>query len=149
MLLFVVFALLVLSALEDIEYLSVPQVYLYLALALSTVYGLRHAHYAAVAFAFLALGWTYRRLPALVLLLLAAYPPAWPLVVLGAGKREEIVGEGDLLAVAALFLVSPWAGWAGFAGLVVFWRLSKRRSTLWGPAIPGVLVGALPFLMRW
>ena len=148
MLLFVVFALLVLSALEDIEYLSVPQVYLYLAFALSVVYSLQHAHYTLAAFVILALLWAYRYLPGPLLLLMVVYPPTWPLVILGAGKREAVIGEGDLLAVAAVSLVSPWAGLSSLVGLLLFWKLLKQRRALCYPAIPGILMGALPFLIR-
>ena len=148
MLLVVIFALLILSALEDVRYLSTPQMYLYLALALGVVYGLQHAHYMLVVFVILALLWAYRYLPGPLLLLMVVYPPTWPLVILGAGKREAVIGEGDLLAVAAVSLVSPWAGLGSLVGLLLFWKLLKQRRALWYPAIPGILMGALPFLIR-
>ena len=140
---------LVLSALEDIRYLSVPLPYLYLALALSGVYGLWHGYYLQVLAVIAALLWAYRRLPVFVLLPLVLVPSAWPLAILGAGKREVMLGEGDLMATAALSLLSPWAGWGSVVGLVLFWGVLKKRQALWMPAIPGILMGALPFLVRW
>ena len=148
MLLFVIFVLLISSALEDIKYLSAPQMYLYLALALGVAYGLRHAHYMLVVFVILALLWAYRYIPGWALVLLVVYPPVWPLVILGAGMREAIVGDGDLLTAATVSLLSPWAGLGSLVGLLLFWRLLKQRHALWYPAIPGVLMGALPFLIR-
>jgi hypothetical protein len=148
MLLSAIFVLLILSALEDVRYLSAPQLYLYLALALSAVYSLQHAHYVSLAFVALALGWAYQYLPGPSLLLLTIYPLIWPLVILGAGKREGVIGEADLLVAASVTLISPWAGWGGLAGLVLFWALSKKRNALWLPAIPGILAGAMPFLVR-
>ena len=148
LLLLLIFALLVLSALEDIKYLSTPQLYLYLAFALSVVYSLQHAHYILAAFVILALGWVYQYLPGLFLLLLVVCPPTWPMIVLGAGRREGMIGEADLLAVATISLISPWAGWGGLVGLVLFWGVLRERSALWMPAIPGILIGALPFLVR-
>ena len=148
LLLLLIFALLVLSALEDIKYLSTPQLYLYLAFALSVVYSLQHAHYVLAAFVILALGWAYQYLPGPSLLLLAVYPLTWPLIILGAGKREGMIGEGDLMAAATVSLVSPWAGWGGLIGLVLFWAMLRRGRALWMPAIPGILMGALPFLVR-
>ena len=148
MLLFVIFVLLILSALEDVRYLSAPQMYLYLALALGAVYGLQRAHYALVFFVVLALLWAYRYIPGWSLVLLVVYPPVWPLVILGAGMREAIVGDGDLLTAATVSFLSPWAALGSLVGLLLFWRLQKRRRALWYPAIPGVLMGALPFLIR-
>ena len=140
---------LILSALEDIRYLSVPLPYLYLAFALSGVYGLWHGYYLQVLGVIVALLWAYRRLPVFVLLPLILVPPIWPLVILGAGRREGMLGEGDLMATAALSLLSPWAGWGSVVGLVLFWGVLKKRQALWMPAIPGILMGALPFLVRW
>lgn len=140
---------LILSALEDIRYLSVPLPYLYLAFALSGVYGLWHGYYLQVLGVIVALLWAYRRLPVFVLLPLILIPPIWPLAILGAGRREGMLGEGDLMVTAALSLLSPWAGWGGVVGLVLFWGVLKKRQALWMPAVPGILMGALPFLVRW
>jgi len=139
-------AFLALSAVEDVKYLSAPRLYPLLAFALSVIYGTLHARYLSLIFVVLAFAWIYRYLPGQILLLLALFPPTWPLVILGAGYREGMIGDADLITIASLSLLSPWAGWSGLIGLIVYWKVLKRKN-LWVPAIPGILLGVLPLLL--
>lgn len=76
------------------------------------------------------------------------YPPAWPVLLTGYGYRKGLIGRADLLAISGLACLFPLpAVLLSLFGLEVWRRIWIRRQTGSIPALPGLLLGLLAFLL--
>ena len=79
---------------------------------------------------------------------LLLYPPAWPVLLTGYGYRKGMIGRADLLAISGIACFFPLpAVLLSLLGLEVWRRLWIRRRTGSIPALPGLLLGLLAFLL--
>lgn len=97
----------------------------------------------------LAYGWgVFRNLSGWFALPLFFYPPAWPVLLTGYGYRKELIGRADLLAISGLACLFPLpAVLLSLFGLEVWRRIWIRRQIGSIPALPGMLLGLLLFLL--
>lgn len=97
----------------------------------------------------LACGWgVFRNLSGWFALPLFFYPPAWPVLLTGYGYRKELIGRADLLAISGLACLFPLpAVLLSLFGLEVWRRIWIRRQIGSIPALPGMLLGLLLFLL--
>ena len=97
----------------------------------------------------LACGWgLLRNLPSWTALPLLFYPPAWPILLTGYGYRKGIIGRADLLAISGLACLLPLpAVLLSLLGLELWRRIWIRRQLGAIPALPGLLLGILVFLL--
>ena len=75
------------------------------------------------------------------------YPPAWPVLLTGFGVRHDMIGRGDLLAVAGLACIFPWTALVMAMLALELWRrfwVSRQPGPV--PALPGLLFGILAYL---
>jgi hypothetical protein len=97
-----------------------------------------------VAVTSLAVLWgTFRRIPARFMLPLLFYPYCWPTLAAGFGVRQQLVGQGDLFALAIVGVLFPFpAVVMSILGFELWrrWWLSRGRCGLM-PAIPGLFLG--------
>ncbi len=76
------------------------------------------------------------------------YPPAWPVLLTGYGYRRGLIGRADLLAISGLACLFPLpAVLLSLLGLEVWRRIWIRRQVGSIPALPGLLLGLLAFLL--
>ena len=76
------------------------------------------------------------------------YPPAWPVLLTGYGYRRGIIGRADLLAISGLAFLFPLpAVLLSLFGLEIWRRVWIRRQTGSIPALPGLLLGLLAFVL--
>jgi hypothetical protein len=102
---------------------------------------------AALVVAALAWG-SLRVLPGWFILPLLFYPPAWPVLLTGFGVRQGLVGRADLLAIAGLACLFPWPALVlALLGLEAWRRFWRRRQDGPVPALPGLLLGILGYLL--
>lgn len=97
----------------------------------------------------LACGWgVLRNLSGWLALPLLFYPPAWPVLFTGYGYRKGLIGRADLLAIAGLACLFPLpAVLLSLLGLELWRRVWIRRRSGSIPALPGMLLGLLVFLL--
>jgi len=97
----------------------------------------------------LACGWgVLRTLPGWLAIPLLFYPPAWPVLLTGYGYRKGLIGRADLLAIAGLACLFPLpAVLLSLLGLEMWRRVWVRRQSGSIPALPGMLLGLLFFLL--
>ena len=97
----------------------------------------------------LACGWgMLRNLSGWLALPLLFYPSAWPVLLTGYGYRKGLIGRADLLAIAGLACLFPLpAVLLSLLGLEVWRRVWVRRQSGSIPALPGMLLGLLVFLL--
>lgn len=97
----------------------------------------------------LACGWgVLRNLSGWFALPLLFYPPAWPVLLTGYGYRKGLIGRADLLAIAGLACLFPLpAVLFSLLGLELWRRIWVRRQGGSIPALPGMLLGLLTFLL--
>lgn len=75
-------------------------------------------------------------------------PPVWPVLLTGYGYRKGIVGRGDLLAISGLACLFPLpAVLLSLLGLEVWRRFWVRRQLGNIPAVPGLLLGLIGYLL--
>ena len=75
-------------------------------------------------------------------------PSAWPVLLMGYGVRAGVIGRADLLAEGALAVLFPWPALIlSFVGLELWrrWWTSRRAGLV--PALPGMLLGLLVYLL--
>lgn len=90
----------------------------------------------------------FRNVSGWLALPLLFYPPAWPVLLTGYGYRKGLIGRADLLAISGLACLFPLpAVLLSLFGLEVWRRIWIRRQTGSIPAIPGLLLGLLAFLL--
>lgn len=76
------------------------------------------------------------------------YPPVWPVLLTGYGYRKGIIGRADLLAISGLACLFPLpAVLLSLFGLEAWRRLWVRRQMGSIPALPGLLIGLIIYLL--
>lgn len=97
----------------------------------------------------LACGWgVFRNLSGWLAIPLLFYPPAWPVLLTGYGYHKGLIGRADLLAIAGLACLFPLpAVLLSLLGLELWRRFWIRRQRGSIPALPGMLLGLLLFLL--
>lgn len=97
----------------------------------------------------LACGWSvFRNLSGWFAIPLLFYPPAWPVLFTGYGYRKGIIGRADLLAISGLACLFPFpAVLLSLLGLELWRRLWVRRQQGDIPALPGLLLGLIAYLL--
>ena len=76
------------------------------------------------------------------------YPPVWPVLLTGYGYRKGIIGRADLLAISGLACLFPLpAVLLSLFGLEVWRRFWVRRQHGDIPALPGLLIGLIAYLL--
>ena len=76
------------------------------------------------------------------------YPPVWPVLFTGYGYRKSIIGRADLLAISGLACLFPFpAVLLSLLGLELWRRLWIRRQQGNIPALPGLLLGLIVYLL--
>ncbi|HKJ39723.1 MAG TPA: hypothetical protein VJ972_13180 [Anaerolineales bacterium] len=97
----------------------------------------------------LACAWgIFRNISGWLALPLLFYPSAWPVLLTGYGYRRGIVGRADLLAITGLACLFPLpAVLFALLGLEVWRKFWIRRQTGSIPALPGLLLGLIPWLL--
>lgn len=89
-----------------------------------------------------------RNIPGWLALPLLFYPPAWPILLTGYGYRKGMIGRADLLAISGLACLLPLSAvLLSLVGLEVWRRIWIRRQAGVIPALPGLLLGVLVFLL--
>ena len=79
---------------------------------------------------------------------LLVYPPIWPVLFTGYGYRKGIIGRADLLAISGLACLFPLpAVLLSLLGLELWRRLWIRRQQGNIPALPGLLLGLMVYLL--
>lgn len=94
-----------------------------------------------------AWGWL-KAIPGWLVLPLLCLPAVWPVLLAGFGVRRGLVGRADLLAIAGLACLFPWPALVlSMLGLEVWRRFWCRRRGGPVPALPGLLLGLLGYLL--
>ena len=76
------------------------------------------------------------------------YPPVWPVLFTGYGYRKGIIGRADLLAISGLAcLFTLPTVLLSLLGLELWRRLWVRRQHGDIPALPGLLLGLIVYLL--
>lgn len=76
------------------------------------------------------------------------FPSTWPILLTGYGYRRGLIGRADLLAISGLACLFPLpAVLLSLFGLEVWRRVWIRRQSGPIPALPGLLLGLLAFLL--
>ena len=90
----------------------------------------------------------FRNLSGWFAILLLFYPPVWPVLFTGYGYRKGIIGRADLLAISGLACLFPLpAVLLSLLGLELWRRLWIRRQQGNIPALPGLLLGLIVYLL--
>ena len=97
----------------------------------------------------LACAWgVFRNLSGWLALPFLFYPPVWPILLTGYGYRRGIIGRADLLAISGLAFLFPLpAVLLALLGLEVWRRVWIRRQMGAIPALPGLLLGLIFYLL--
>lgn len=130
----------------DLRYRLVPGIEWFL---LGTILLTFPSHPIQSGLILLACGWgVLRNLSGWFALPLLFYPPAWPALLTGYGYRKGLIGRADLLAIAGLACLFPLpAVLFSLLGLELWRRIWARRQSGPIPALPGMLLGLLSFLL--
>jgi hypothetical protein len=130
----------------DLRYRLVPGIELFLLGTILLAFPSNPLHSGLIL---LACGWgIVRNLSGWLALPLLFYPPAWPVLLTGYGYRKRLVGRADLLAIAGLACLFPLpAVLLSLLGLELWRRIWIRRQAGPIPALPGMLLGLLVFLL--
>jgi hypothetical protein len=76
------------------------------------------------------------------------YPPVWPELFTGYGYRKGIIGRADLFAISGLACLFPLpAVLLSLFGLELWRRFWVRRQTGSIPALPGMFIGLLIYVV--
>jgi len=130
----------------DLRYRLVPGIEIFL---LGTVLLTLPMNPIQTGLVLLACVWgLFSKVPGFLSLPLLFYPPAWPVLLTGYGYRRGLIGRADLLAVSGLACLFPLpAVLLSLLGLEVWRRIWIRRQSGSIPALPGMLLGLLLFLL--
>jgi hypothetical protein len=130
----------------DLRYRLVPGIEIFL---LGTVLLTFPATPSQTAIVLFACVWgMFRNLSGWFALPLLFYPPAWPVLLTAYGYRKGVIGRADLLAISSLACLFPLpAVLLSLLGLEGWRRLWIRRQAGSIPALPGLLLGLLAFLL--
>ena len=135
-----------LFSLADLRYRLVPGIELFLLGTIVLTLPVTPLQTGIILF---ACAWgLFRNISGWFVLPLLSYPPAWPVLLTGYGYRKGVIGRADLLAISGLACLFPLpAVLLSLLGLEVWRRIWIRRQTGSIPAIPGLLLGLLAFLL--
>ena len=135
-----------LFSLADLRYRRVPGIELFLLGTIVLTLPVTPLQTGIILF---ACAWgLFRNISGWFVLPLLFYPPAWPVLLTGYGYRKGVIGRADLLAISGLACLFPLpAVLLSLLGLEVWRRIWIRRQTGSIPAIPGLLLGLLAFLL--
>jgi len=76
------------------------------------------------------------------------FPPVWPVLLTGYGYRKGVLGRADLLAICGLACLFPFhAVLLALLGLEAWRRFWVNRQTGNVPALPGMFIGLLSYLV--
>ncbi len=90
----------------------------------------------------------FRNIPGWCALPILFYPPAWPVLLTGYGYRKGMIGRADFLAIGGLACLLPLpAVLLALIGLEIWRRIWIRRQSGAIPALPGMLLGILLFIL--
>jgi hypothetical protein len=130
----------------DLRYRLVPGIELFF---LGTIFLTLPATPLQTAIVLLTCIWgLIRSVPNWCALLLFFYPPAWPVLLTGYGYRKGIIGRADLFAIGGLACLFPLpAVLLALLGLEAWRRVWIRRQPGAIPALPGMLLGILVFVL--
>jgi len=130
----------------DLRYRLVPGIELFL---LGTILLTLPTSILQTGLILLACTWgVFRNLSGWFALPLLFYPPAWPVLLTGYGYRRGLIGRADLLAISGLACLFPLpAVLLSLLGLEIWRRIWIRRQAGPIPALPGLLLGLLTFLL--
>lgn len=135
-----------LFSLADLRYRLVPGIELFF---LGTILITLPATPIQTGMIILACAWgIFRNLSGWFALPLFFYPPAWPVLLTGYGYRKGLIGRADLLAISGLACLFPLpAVLLAIFGLEIWRRVWIRRQIGSIPALPGLLLGLIAFLL--
>ena len=135
-----------LSSYADLRYRLVPGIEIFL---FGTILLTLPATSIQTGIVVLACAWSiFRNLSGWFAMPLLFYPPVWPVLFTGYGYRKGIIGRADLLAISGLACLSPLpAVLLSLLGLELWRRLWIRRQMGAIPALPGLLLGMLVYVL--
>lgn len=130
----------------DLRYRLVPGIEVFL---LGTILLTFPATPIQTGIVLLACLWSiFRNLSGWFAIPLLFYPPVWPVLFTGYGYRKGIIGRADLLAISGLACLFPFpAVLLSLLGLELWRRLWIRRQQGNIPALPGLLLGLIVYLL--
>ena len=130
----------------DLRYRLVPGIEVFL---LGTILLTFPATPIQTGIVLLACLWSiFRNLSGWFAIPLLFYPPVWPVLFTGYGYRKGIIGRADLLAISGLACLFPLpAVLLSLLGLELWRRLWVRRQRGDIPALPGLLLGLIAYLL--
>lgn len=85
----------------------------------------------------------FRRIPARFALPFVFYPFSWPILLVGYGVRQQMIGKADLFAVGIIGFLFPISAVVAALLGFEFWRRwwVGRGNCGYIPAIPGMFLG--------
>ena len=85
----------------------------------------------------------FRRIPARFALPLVFYPFSWPILLVGYGVRQQMIGKADLFAIGIIGFLFPIPAVVTALLGFEFWRRwwVRRGNCGYIPAIPGLFLG--------
>jgi len=130
----------------DLRYRLVPGIEVFLFGTILLTFPATPIQTGIVLFACL---WSiFRNLSGWFAIPLLFYPPVWPVLFTGYGYRKSIIGRADLLAISGLACLFPLpAVLLSLLGLELWRRLWIRRQQGNIPALPGLLLGLIVYLL--
>lgn len=130
----------------DLRYRLVPGVEVFLLGTILLTFPVTPLQTGAVL---LACAWgIFRNLSGWFAMPLLFYPPIWPVLFTGYGYRKGIIGRADLLAISGLACLFPLPALVlSLLGLELWRRLWIRRQMGSIPALPGLLLGLIAWLL--
>ena len=135
-----------LFSLADLRYRLVPGIKLFLLGTILLTLPVTPLQTGIILFA--CVWGLFRNISGWFVLPLLFYPPAWPVLLTGYGYRKGLIGRADLLAISGLACLFPLpAVLLSLFGLEVWRRIWIRRQSGSIPALPGMLLGLLLFLL--
>lgn len=130
----------------DLRYRLVPGIEVFLFGTILLTFPATPIHTGIVLLACL---WSiFRNLSGWFAIPLLFYPPVWPVLFTGYGYRKGIIGRADLFAISGLVCLFPLpAVLLSLLGLELWRRLWIRRQQGNIPALPGLLLGLIVYLL--
>jgi hypothetical protein len=106
-------------------------------------------HLLTTTLVVLAFAWGWlSSIPGWLVFPLLFLPSTWPVLLTGFGVRQGVVGRADLLAIAGLACLFSWPALVlALLGLEAWRRFWRSRQAGPVPAIPGLLLGILAYLL--
>jgi len=141
-------ASLALFSLADLRYRVVPGAAVFF---LGAVLLAAPANPIRVGLVILAVGWGWLRWPSILILPALFSPSTWAVLLTGAGLRQGIVGEADLLILGGIACLFDWPATVMAMVGVELWRWGRKRWRVGVcpkfAALPGMLLGTVVYLL--